>query len=206
MATSNLISKSLGGVLQETGNGSPDHTSPRGSTYVDQSTGILYYNVNGSNTWVDVNKNSYGNMYLNTTTGTTITPVVANTWYVLTGATWSGSVINDGISFSPSTKVLSVNSGKRGKYLVFASGRFIRSVGGNGNFQLGLSVNGSVPSDGFYQGSSVGGSEQNSSVSVIGEINLIDGDTVQLTGRNIQNTNPLTIGQSSLTLIKLGNT
>jgi hypothetical protein len=62
-----------------------------------------------------------------------------------------------------------------------------------------------VPSDGFYQGSSLGGAEQNSSISIIGEFNLIDGDTVQLTGRSIQNTSGLTIGQSSLTLIKIGN-
>ena len=205
MATSNLITKSLGGILQESGNGSPDHISPLGSTYVDQTTGVLYYNINGGSSWVDINKNSYGNMYLNVTIGTTITPVVTDTWYVLTGATWSGSVVNNGVSFSPSLKVLSIDGGKKGKFLVLGSGRFIRSTGGNGNFQLGLSVNGSVPSDGFYQGSSLGGAEQNSSVSVIGEINLIDGDTVQLTGRNIQNTSPLTIGQSSLTLIKIGN-
>jgi hypothetical protein len=206
MATSNLISKSLGGILQESGNGSPDHISPLGSTYVDQTNGILYYNINGGNSWVDINKNSYGNMYLNVTTGTTITPVVTNTWYVLTGATWLGSVINDGVSFSPSTKVLSVNTGKKGKYLVFASGRFIRSVGGNSNFQLGISVNGATPSDGFYQGCSLGGAEQNASVSVIGELNLNENDTIQLTGRNIQNTSTITIGQSSLTLIKIGNT
>lgn len=202
MPTSNLITKSLGSVLQESGNGSPNHVSPLGSTYVDISTAIKYINIDGGSSWVDLNVNAYGNMYL--TTGVAITPVI-NTWYTLSGSTWTGNTSNNGVSFSASTKTLSSDTGKGGKYLIFATGRFLRSVGGNTNFQLGISKNNATPENGFFQGCSVGGAETSSSVSLVGQINLTDGDTIQLSARNILNTAAFTIADSSLTLVKIGN-
>ena len=80
MATSNLISKSLGSILNQSGNGVPNHTSSQGSTYVDQTTSILYVNTDGGTTWVDYNKVSYGNMSV-TSNATTISTPVTNTWY-----------------------------------------------------------------------------------------------------------------------------
>ena len=50
MATTNLSSSSSGDILIENGNGTPDHTSPLGSPYVDLDTGLHYVNTGGS-TW-----------------------------------------------------------------------------------------------------------------------------------------------------------
>ena len=47
MATTNLNSKSLGDILLESGNGSPDHTSPSGSLYSYTDTGKVYRNIDG---------------------------------------------------------------------------------------------------------------------------------------------------------------
>ena len=203
MATSNLISKSLGGVLQETGNGSPNHVSPRGSTYTDQSTGIIYINIDGSTSWIDINKLSYGNMYV---TGNTVavTGVTTNTWYSLSGATWSGGSTN-GVTFSGGTDILIVNTGRSGKYLILGNGRINRQTA-NALYQIGISVNGSTPSDGFYHNSSTSATETSSSISVIGMLNLNNNDTVQLVSRNITTTNNILVSESSLTIYKIGNT
>ena len=37
-------------------------------------------------------------------------------------------------------------------------------------------------------------------------LNLVGGDTVQLTARNITTTNNILVSESSLTLLKIGNT
>lgn len=203
MATLNLISKSLGGILQESGEGSPDHTSPLGSTYVDRNTAVLYVNTDGGSSWIDTNKISYGNMYVTGNT-TAITPVVTNTWYSLSGATWSGSS-NNGITFSAGTDVLVVNTGRDGKYLIIGNGRINRQTA-NALYQIGISKNSATPDNGFYHNSSTSATETSSSISVIGSLNLVGGDTIQLTARNITTTNNILVSESSLTLLKIGNT
>ena len=52
MATTNLLSQSLGDILVETGNGTPNHTSPSGAVYTDQDTGFQYLNLDGSTTYI----------------------------------------------------------------------------------------------------------------------------------------------------------
>lgn len=203
MATTNLISKSLGDILQESGNGSPDHTSPIGSTYVNQTNGVLYYNIDGGNTWVDINKNSYGNMYVTGNT-TAVTGVTTNTWYSLSGATWSGSS-NNGITFSATPKTLVVDSGKDGKYLIVGNGRINRQTG-NAVYQIGISKNNATPESGYYHNSSTSATETTSSITVIGMINLVSGDFISLAARNITSTNNILVSESSLTLLKIANT
>ena len=63
MATTNLISKSLGDILLESGNGSPDHTSPKGSLYVDQDTAKVYQNTDGATNWQSYQTVAYGEFY-----------------------------------------------------------------------------------------------------------------------------------------------
>ena len=203
MATSNLISKSLGDVLTESGNGTPDHTSPKGSTYVDQDTGVLYSNIDGHGTWVDFNKVSYGNMSV-TSNATIITPVVTNTWYSLSGATFTVGTTN-GVTFNSGVDTLQVQTGKGGKYFVIGNGNINRQTA-NGVYELGISVNNDTPSDGYYNMSSTDGTERTSSINVHGYFNLSDGDTVQLAARNITTTNNILVSESSLTIIKLFNT
>lgn len=51
MATTNLVSQSYGDVLLESGSGTPDHTSPKGSIYVDIDAPTIYKNVDGATDW-----------------------------------------------------------------------------------------------------------------------------------------------------------
>jgi len=51
MATTNLVSQSYGDVLLECGSGSPDHTSPKGSLYMDLDVPEFYNNRDGTTTW-----------------------------------------------------------------------------------------------------------------------------------------------------------
>jgi len=203
MATSNLISKSLGDVLTESGNGTPNHTSPKGSTYVDQDTGILYSNINGTTTWIDYNKISYGNMSV-TSNATVITPVVTNTWYSLSGATFTAGTTN-GVTFNSGSDTLQTQTGKSGKYFVIGNGRINRQTA-NAVYELGISINNATPSVGYYNMSSTDATETTSSINVHGYFNLSDGDTVQLAARNITTTNNILVSESSLTIIKLFNT
>lgn len=203
MATSNLVSKSLAGILQQTGNGSPNHIAPRGSTYSDQTTGIIYVNIDGSTSWIDTNKISYGNMFVTGNT-TAVTGVTTNTWYSLSGATWTGGT-TDGITYSSSTDTLVVNSGRGGKYLVIGNGRMNRQTA-NALYELGISINGGSPSVGFYHDSCTQATETSSSISVIGVYNLNNNDSVQLSARNITTTNNILVSESSLTIYKIGNT
>lgn len=203
MATSNLISKSLGSVLTQSGNGSPNHTAVKGTIYVDQNTSILYVNVDNSTSWIEYNKVSYGNMYISGN-ATVITPVVANTWYSLSGATWSAGTTN-GVTFSGGSDTLNVQTGKPGKYLVIGNGRINRQTA-NAVYELGISINNSSPSVGYYNMSCTQATETSSSISVHGYFNLSAGDTVQLAARNITTTNNILVSESSLTIIKLFNT
>ena len=203
MATSNLISKSLGSVLTQSGNGSPNHTAPQGSIYVDQTTSLLYVNTDGSTTWLEYTKMSYGNMSV-TSNATAISTPVTNTWYSLSGATYTAGTTN-GVTFSSSTKTLNVQTSKGGKYLVIGNGRINRQTA-NAVYELGISINNGSPSVGYYNMSCTQATETTSSISVHGYFNLSAGDTVQLAARNITTTNNILVSESSLTIIKLFNT
>ena len=78
MATTNLISKTLGCVLTESGNGTPDHTSPLGSLYSDKDTGSVWRNIDGSTQWEKLSTVAYGEAYVQG--NTTSTNAVLNTW------------------------------------------------------------------------------------------------------------------------------
>lgn len=55
MATTLLVSQSYGDVLLECGYGSPDHTSPIGSVYMDYDSPPKFYkNTDGATTWVEL--------------------------------------------------------------------------------------------------------------------------------------------------------
>ena len=72
MATTNLESQSLGGILVQSGNGTPDHTAPSGSYYTNIDTGTLFINSAGSSTgWETLNKVAWGEMYIQTNTTNT---------------------------------------------------------------------------------------------------------------------------------------
>ena len=77
MATTNLQTQSLGNILVESGDGTPNHTSPKGSYYTNITTGSIFINNTGDSTgWEMLNKVAWGEMYIqsNTTNTTTTSP------------------------------------------------------------------------------------------------------------------------------------
>lgn len=199
MATSNLISKSLGGSLMETGSGTPDHVSPRGSTYIDNNTSIMYNRLNDS--WVDFNSVGIGQMSLNgNATQTTVS--VTNTWYSLRSLGWSASTTGDSITFSSNTKTLVINSA--GKYYVTGNAT-LSLVTSASLYEIGISKNFSNPQIGFYQGGCTQTTENSPCINVEGYFNFIVGDTVELTVRNISTTNSIVVTDANITVLKIGN-
>ena len=199
MATSNLISKSLGDSLMEAGNGTPDHNSPRGSTYVDQNSGIIYNKLNDS--WVDVNSMGFGQMSLNNnSTQTTVS--VTNTWYSLRPLGWSATTTGDSVTFSASNKTLVINS--PGKYYVTGNAT-LSLVTSSSLYEIGIAKNFVNPQIGFYQGGCTQGSENNPCINVEGYFNFNAGDTVELGVRNVSTTNNALVTDANITVLKIGN-
>jgi hypothetical protein len=103
MATSNLKSISVGLILIQSGNGSPDHQAPLGSRYINTDTGIESYNSDGGNTWSVITGLAWQDevviINLIGNTGTSITTATTNNCYIIdtggdTGA-WSGFSAGD---------------------------------------------------------------------------------------------------------------
>ena len=202
MATTNLISKSLGDILMESGNGSPNHVSPFGSIYMDNDTALLYRNTNGSTSWDNYNKTPNATMYINgNATQTTVS--VTNTWYSVRALSWSGTSSN-GVTFSSGTNTMVVNSLSGGKYLVTGGGVFNR-VTANAKYELGIAKNLISPSNGYYHGCSTDTTETNTYVNVFGYLELSPGDTVELGVRNTTTTNNVLLSDANISVYKIGN-
>lgn len=202
MATSNLISKSLGDVLMESGNGNPNHVSPFGSIYMDTDSALLYRNTNGSTSWDNFNKTPNASMYINgNTTQTTVT--VTNTWYSVRDLSWSGTSSN-GVTFSAGTNTMVVNVLSGGKYFVSIGGTFNR-VTANAKYELGISKNLVSPTSGYYQGCSTDTVETNAYVSVTGYLELNPGDTIDIGVRNTTGTQNVLLSDANVSVYKVGN-
>lgn len=187
MATSNLQSQSLGGILVESGNGTPNHVAPKGSYYTNINTGTLFINSNGTSSgWETLNKVAWGEMYIQENTTNT---AGTTSWVSLTGLTWQFYGGN-GIEMSTSGK-LRVKQNKSGTYLILATGTpQIQNVASAWNFFLGISKNGAIPNDGFWQGAMLDGAlstvvaeEDDKTLMINNVISLNAGDTLEMTMR-----------------------
>lgn len=79
MATSNLVTKSLGSVEFGSGSGLPDHIAPKGSYYINTDTNRIYVNLTGlGNGWSSISKNQNAEIYIENNTLTTTT--ATNSW------------------------------------------------------------------------------------------------------------------------------
>lgn len=187
MATTNLQSQSLGGILIESGNGTPDHTSPKGSYYTNITTGSLYINSDGgSSGWEMLNRNAWGEIYIQAngtnTAGTT-------NWVSLTGLTWSYTGGN-GIDMVTNGK-LRVKPNNGGLYFLFSVGSIqVQNVASAYDFFLGISKNGATPQPGFWQGAMCDGNltataaeEDDKTLSINNIVSLSDGDTLEMAMR-----------------------
>jgi len=182
MATTNLISKSLGDILTESGNGSPDHVSPKGSLYTDKDTAKIYQNKDGSNNWYELNTIAYGEVYfVENTNATTIN--TQNVWESA-NVTYTGGT---NVGFSADTTSLTLLNGYDGFYEIRGDAT-ISYVAGTNNYEVGLSINGGDPLSGTYGGSLIDATYTRQHIGFDTVQYLTGGTTLSFDIRNITNT------------------
>ena len=182
MATTNLISKSLGDILTESGNGSPDHVSPKGSLYTDKDTAKIYQNKDGSNNWYELNTIAYGEIYfVENTNATTIN--TQNVWESA-NVTYTGGT---NVGFSADTSSLTLLNGYDGFYEIRGDAT-ISYVAGTNNYEVGLSINGGDPLSGTYGGSLIDATYTRQHIGFDTVQYLTGGTTLSFDIRNITNT------------------
>lgn len=198
MATTNLISKSLGDVLTQSGGGSPDHISPKGSLYTDTVSGLLYQNLDGSTSWVPLNTVAYGEGYYQDNTNVT-TISLTNTWASVNNTFTEGQVLG----FTVSGNTITLLSGYDGRYEVRADAT-ISYVAGTNNYELGVSVNGADPENGRYSGGLVDVTYTRQHIGVIFVGDFSGGTTFNLDVRNLTNTDNIIVRHAQLFARKIG--
>lgn len=182
MATTNLITKSLGDILTESGNGSPDHVSPKGSLYTDKDTAKIYQNKDGTNNWYELNTIAYGEVYfVENTNATTIN--TQNVWES-SNVTYTGGT---NVGFSADTSSLTLLNGYDGFYEIRGDST-ISYVAGTNNYEVGLSINGGDPLSGTYGGTLIDATYSRQYVGFSTIQYLTGGTTLSFDIRNITNT------------------
>jgi hypothetical protein len=197
MATTNLISKSLGDVLTESGNGSPNHTSPLGSLYTDKDTGKVWVNI-GTTLWEVLSTVAYGEAYVQgNTTPTTISS--ATQW------TASGINLTEGIvkGFSGGTQHLTLLNGYDGDYEVKMDAT-LTNVSNSGNFEVGISINDNDPLDGGYGGTYLDTTFVTQHVGVQSFISLSGGTTLSIDVRKLVGTDNVILEHAQIFARKVG--
>jgi len=204
MPTNNLIIKSLGSIELASGSGTPDHTSPKGSLYTDTSTGTPWVNSTGNSSgWDPLLKPGFGEIYTNSNTIST-TFSVSNGWVSTSNLVWSNSSFLNGFTQSGTSSSMQVLSGKSGKYIVTLNGS-LGNPSSNQTYELGVSVNGSSPSNNMYQAATILflSPADYRNINVSGYLNLSDGDTLSAVVRCTTGTVAVNLRHASLTAIKI---
>jgi hypothetical protein len=197
MATTNLISKSLGDILTESGNGEPNHISPKGSLYTDKDVPKTYQNVDGGTTWLPFSTVAYGyGFFQGNTSQTTISSQDG----------WVGVGINltegDSVGFSANTDTLVVLNGYDGNYEINGEAT-IDFVAGTNGYEIGLSINGNPPESGTYNGATIDTTYQTQHIGFETKTNLSGGTTLEFSVRNITNTDNIIVKNAQLFVRKL---
>ncbi len=197
MATTNLISKSLGDVLTESGNGTPNHVSPRGSLYVDQDTGVLWQNKDGSTAWVEFSTAAYTEgYYQDNTTATSIS--ATNTWT----SVGNNFTLGSSVGFSGSTNSLVLISGYDGKYSIRGDVT-LSYVAGTNNYEAGVSINSANPVAGAYNGTDINSTYIRQHIGFETFVDLVGGDTIQFAVRNLNTTGNVIVRHAQMQLRKV---
>ena len=199
MATTNLITKSLGDVVTQSGNGEPDHVAPLGSVYSDKDTGTVWKNIDSSTGWEKLQTVAYGEAYVqnNTTTATSIG--TSNTW------TASGVNLTEGIvkGFSGGTQNLTLLDGYDGDYEVKLDATLTR-IAGTPNYEVGISVNSADPTSGTYNGCYLDATQLTQHIGVQSIISLTGGTTLSIDIRNLTDTSNVYLEHAQLFARKVG--
>lgn len=207
MATTNLISKSLGGVLTESGNGIPNHISPKGSTYVDQDSGIKYINTNGVSQWRSINNVVYAK---NTLTGNTseINGVSTGLWYPLetnfaTGTIpWSASTTY-GITYTATTNQFIIDYG--GQYGIGMNATFDRVSLNDTRFRMGVAIDSIIQTNRDTALCSINSSETKATTSLYNVYNLSGNTTVEMVVSNTTSTTNILVSEANITITRIGD-
>jgi hypothetical protein len=172
MATTNLISRTLGDILIETGNGTPTHASPKGTMYTDQDSGIKYINLNSSTTWSDMTIVSFGEKYRTATS--TLSPSTTGWTELTTNLSLRNS---SGITLSGGRLV--VGAGLAGKYSIFTSVTFQYNAVST-LYTAGVLVNQAAPATGRTSSTSVSTTRNTGNCSVLTSATLAVNDTISI--------------------------
>lgn len=170
MATTNLISQSLGDILTQSGNGTPDHTAPRGSIYTNQDTGVQYMNMTGAAVWTELVLSAFGELYLTTTN--TLSPSTTGYTELTTNMSLRSS---NGVSLSSGRLV--VNSGFAGKYGVLLNATVQRNATTT-TYTMGVSKNTATPAAGQIQRGSVDTTRTVHNINVYTTVDLAANDSI----------------------------
>jgi hypothetical protein len=135
MAANNLVSKSLGSILQQTGNGVPTHVAPMGTMYVDINTGRLYVYSNAFG-WIDYNKTAFAAAYIND--NVTTSPFASTGWFTTTNLTWT-PIGGNGISATTDGRLI-LSSNLAGRYKIITEAT-IQYVATTAIYQFGTATN-----------------------------------------------------------------
>lgn len=201
MATTRLISKSLGDINLQNGSGTPDHTGSTSNLYFD-SNSVGTYKLNplysGSvvtTAWEKIRCNE--SVSIMSTASTTINTTSTTTWYTMSGSSygWVNEYSNG--FFVESGRV--TLTGSSGDYYINATVTLDYNAT-LANFRVGLSKNVSVPSTGFYTSSTLWVTgQQYQATNLTGVVSLVSGDTLELAFNSPQTANS-TIDISGATL------
>ena len=193
MATTNLNSQSLGDILVESGNGIPNHTSPKGTYYTNIDTQTIFMNLNGTSSgWVTLNKLGWGELLFNDNGATTYAALSANVWaatnggavpWVLNSGSFGFEEINNG--------ELRVKTGFGGTYRILQTCTVGLASGTAGYIMsMGFSVNDNDPVNGYW---SEGG------------LNGNIGTTVEMAVSNNSGTQNIDVSEANITIMKIGD-
>lgn len=200
MATSRLITKSLGSSQLESGSGEPDHNSPIGSLYVDTSTGILYQNKSGTNQWEAFQTAGYVEAtYTGNTSATTIS--AANTWTAVA----NDFTLGTSLGFSVSTNSVVLSSGRSGYYRVEGNMTVVYQAGTSNDVEGGISINDANPVSGSYNGATITVTTlQTANITISFEEFLNAGDTLKLSVRNLTAANNILVRHGQIHAYRIG--
>lgn len=173
MPTTNLSSQSLGDVLVQSGNGSPDHASAIGSLYTNKDTASVFTNVDGTGTgWEQLQRSGFGELTMTATT--TVSPSTS----AFTAVT-SNISLGNANAFTLSTGKLSLSTGRAGKYGCLMTCTIARNAVTT-TYEIGITKNGVAPTGGQFQGASVDTTHTVDNVSVFVYLDLVATDTLGL--------------------------
>jgi hypothetical protein len=211
MATTNLNTQSLGDILVESGNGIPDHTSPKGTYYTNIDTQTIFMNLDGTSSgWVILNKLGWGEMLIHDNGATTYAALTAGVWAATNGEAvpW---VFNDGYGFEMiSNGELRVRNGFGGTYRVIITCTVgIASGTGGYTISMGFGVNGNTPIDGYWSEGQLDGNDAGAlarkTLIINNTISLSDGDYTGMYIREGSGTPTLKLYGANILLQRIGD-